>query len=65
MSARSGLWFGTCCRHCDPPEPLHEVNPGHADGARSTWVGRCARCGRHFVVTASIAQVSGRGVPSR
>ena len=57
-----GLWFSTACRHCPDPQPLDEVNAGHADGARSTWVGACPNCGRHFAVIASIAMVSGRGV---
>lgn len=65
MSPRTGLWLGTACRHCEPPELLHQINPGHADGVRATWVGKCGRCGREYVVTASIAQVKGRGVPTR
>ena len=65
MTARTGLWFGASCRHCSPAEPLHEINPGHADGVRATWAGKCGRCGREYVVTASIAQVRGRGVPGR
>ena len=52
----AGLWFSACCRSCADPQPLREVNAGHADGARSTWAGRCPACGRTWVVTASIAQ---------
>lgn len=63
MSA--GLWFSTCCRHCTDPQPLREVQSGHADGARSMWVGQCPACGRQYVVTASIAQAAGRGVPGQ
>lgn len=60
----TGLWFSTHCRHCTDPQPLVEVNAGHADGARSTWVGKCPTCRREYVVQASIAQVAGRGVPA-
>ena len=59
----TGLWFSANCRHCVDPRPLVEVQAGHADGARSIWIGACAGCGRQYAVTASIAQVSGRGVP--
>ena len=62
----TGLWFSTRCRHCAEPAPaLEQVNAGHADGCVSSWVGACPACGRHFVVTASIAQASGRGVPGQ
>lgn len=61
----TGLWFSTACRHCPDPAPaLQQINPGHADGARSTWVGRCPTCRRDYVITADIAQVAGRGVPA-
>ena len=60
-----GLWFSTRCRHCADPAPaLEQVNAGHADGCRSTWVGECPKCQRQFVITADIAQVAGRGVPA-
>ena len=47
------------CRHCGGE--LAEVNPGHADGCRATWVGACCLCRRQWVVTASMAQVPTRG----
>lgn len=57
----TGLWFSARCRYCPDPQPLVEVNAGHADGARSYWVGACVRCRRQWVVQASICPVPSRG----
>ena len=47
------------CRNCGGE--LEQVNPGHTDGCRATWVGSCVACRRQWVVTASMAQVPSRG----
>ena len=61
MSA--GLWIEASCRHCGGE--LAEVNPGHADGCRSLWVGACAACRRQWLVTADICPVPSRGENER
>lgn len=63
--ATGRLWLSACCRHCDHAPALEQVNAGHTDGCRSMWVGACPACRRTYVVTASIAQASGRGVPGQ
>lgn len=59
IDPHAGLWVSTCCKI--DGQPLREVNPGHADGGRSLWVGACVKCGRQYVVTADICPVPSRG----
>lgn len=41
---------------------LSEVNAGHADGATSSWVGKCERCNREYAVVAEMVPVPSRGL---
>lgn len=58
MSATLAL-ESVACRHCGGE--LAQVNAGHADGARSTWVGACTCCRQQWVVVAQMCPVPSRG----
>lgn len=44
------------CRRCGGH--LSEVNAGCADGATSSWVGKCDDCGYSFVVRATMTPLA-------
>jgi hypothetical protein len=54
MSA--GMRFDLSCRQCGGE--LHEINPGHTDGVRAIWVGKCDTCRREFMVEAVMRALS-------
>lgn len=48
----NALTVSTTCRHC--AGTLTQVNAGHADGAVSSWVGRCTNCRYQWVIRATM-----------
>lgn len=53
------LSFTAGCRDCGGA--LAEVNAGHTDGCRTTWVGACRRCSNQFAIVADITPIRSRG----